>query len=106
MYIVHVFIHVKPDFCDAFIEETLANVRNSLGEPGIARFDFIRETERPDRFLLIEVYRTPEDAVRHKETEHYRRWRDAVAHMMEMPRSSVKFSNLSPGEKGWDCINP
>ena len=106
MYIVHVFIHVKPDCREAFIEATLANTRKSLREEGIARFDFIEQADDPARFVLVEVYRTPEDALKHKETVHYKIWRDAVAEMMAEPRSSIKFNNIAPGENGWEMQNP
>lgn len=46
-------------------------------------------------------YRSTEAAAQHKETEHYRVWRDAVADMMAIPRTSVKYSNLFPGDEGW-----
>ena len=104
MLIVHVFIHVKPDDIEAFKTATLENVRNSIQEPGIARFDFLQDAD-PSRFVLVEVYRTPEDAAKHKETAHYAARRDAVAPMMAEPRSSVKYTNIAPGEAGWDSIS-
>jgi quinol monooxygenase YgiN len=102
MFIVHVFIHVKPECVEDFKVATLANVRNSIREPGIARFDFIEQIDAPNHFVLVEVYRTPEDAAKHKETTHYMVWRDVVGHMMAEPRSSTKFANIEPNEGGWD----
>jgi autoinducer 2-degrading protein len=101
MHIVHVQIHVKPDQIGAFKAATLDNARNSVQEPGIARFDFIQDAGDPARFVLVEVYRTPEAAVRHKETAHYLTWRDAVAGMMAEPRTGVKYINLFPDDQGW-----
>lgn len=101
MYIVHVHVHVKPEFIDAFIQASLDNARNSLQEPGVARFDLIQESEDPTRFVLLEDYRTQEAAGRHKETDHYARWRDAVAGMMAEPRRGVKYLNLYPDDPGW-----
>jgi quinol monooxygenase YgiN len=101
MFIVHVFIHVKPEYIEDFKAATLANVRNSIQEPGIARFDFIAQADDPARFVLVEVYRTPEDAIKHKETAHYMVWRDTVEHMMAEPRSSIKYSNIAPEDVGW-----
>jgi autoinducer 2-degrading protein len=101
MFIVHVFIHVKPERLDEFRLETLSNVKNSLMELGIARFDFLEETDDPHRFMLVEVYRTPEDALQHKETVHYRAWRDRVAPMMASPRTSIKLANIHPDDAGW-----
>lgn len=102
MYIVHVYVHVKAEYLDKFIAATLKNARNSLMEPGIARFDVVQRQDEPARFVLVEVYRTAEDAAKHKETDHYAKWRDTVADMMAEPRAGIKFSNLFPDEKGWD----
>ncbi len=101
MHIVHVHIHVKPDQIEAFKTASLDNARNSVREPGIARFDFIQDAADASRFVLVEVYRTPEAAVRHKETAHYQTWRDTVASMMAEPRTGVKYINLFPDDQGW-----
>jgi quinol monooxygenase YgiN len=101
MFIVHVNVHVKPDRVDAFREATIENARNSIREPGIARFDVIQQQDDPTRFVLVEVYRTPNDAVLHKDTAHYARWRDTVADMMAEPRTSAKYANVFPDDQGW-----
>lgn len=101
MFIVHVFAHIKPDRVEAFRAATLENARNSVKEPGIARFDVIQQQDDPTRFVLVEVYRTPQDANKHKETAHYQKWRDAVADMMAEPRTSIKYTNVFPNEQGW-----
>ncbi|HEX8984061.1 MAG TPA: antibiotic biosynthesis monooxygenase [Bryobacteraceae bacterium] len=101
MLIVHVHVRVIPESVDAFREATMENARNSVREPGIARFDVIQQAGEPSRFVLVEVYRTPEAAAAHKETAHYKTWRDAVAPMMAEPRSSVKYENVFPGDSGW-----
>ncbi|MGQ9500937.1 MAG: putative quinol monooxygenase [Anaerolineae bacterium] len=101
MIIVHVHVHVKPEYVEAFKEATIQNARQSVQEPGIARFDVIQSTEDPTRFILVEVYRTPDDPARHKETNHYQVWRDTVAEMMAEPRTSVKYTNIYPDDQGW-----
>jgi (4S)-4-hydroxy-5-phosphonooxypentane-2,3-dione isomerase len=101
MFIVHVFVHVKPDQIEAFKAATLENARNSVQEPGIARFDMIQQLDDPARFVLVEVYRDQDAPARHKETQHYQTWRDTVAEMMAEPRSSIKFENLFPDDAGW-----
>jgi autoinducer 2-degrading protein len=101
MLIVHVFVHVKPDQVEAFEAATLENARNSIQEPGITRFDVIRQKDDPTRFILVEVYRAAEDPAKHKETAHYQKWRDTVAEMMTEPRTSIKYTNLFPDEQGW-----
>ena len=101
MYVVHVFVRVKEDSVDAFKIATLENARNSVQEPGIARFDVVQQFDDPTRFVLVEVYRTPEDPAEHKKTAHYKKWRETVADMMAEPRSSVKYSNVFPDDMGW-----
>ncbi len=101
MLIVHVHVHVKPEFVEAFRQATVENARNSVQEPGIARFDVIQQADDPTRFVLVECYRTADAPAQHKATAHYARWRDAVADMMAEPRTSVKFSNVFPDDTGW-----
>lgn len=101
MLSVHVHVQVKPGFAEAFLDATLENARQSVLEPGIARFDVCRSQEDPNRFLLVEVYRTPEAPARHKETAHYATWRDTVAPLMAEPRGSGKYETLFPEEEGW-----
>ncbi|MBN1803678.1 MAG: antibiotic biosynthesis monooxygenase [Sedimentisphaerales bacterium] len=102
MFIVHVFVHVKTDQIEAFRRASLENARNSVQEPGIARFDVIQQQDDPSRFVLVEIYRTAEDPAKHKETDHYKKWRDTVADMTAEPRTSIKYTNVFPDETGWD----
>ena len=101
MFIVHVFVHVKSDRVEDFKSATIENARNSLEEPGVARFDVIQQQNDPSRFVLVEVYRTTSDPARHKETPHYQKWRETVEEMMMAPRQSVKYQNIFPSEEGW-----
>jgi len=101
MLVVHVRVHVKTESVEAFKEATLENARNSVQEPGVARFDVIQQQDEPSRFVLVEVYRTPEDPAKHKETAHYQTWRETVAEMMAEPRQSVKYDNVFPDDQGW-----
>jgi quinol monooxygenase YgiN len=101
MLIVHVHVHVKPESVADFRQATIENARSSVQEPGIARFDVVQQQEDTTRFLLIEVYRTPDAAAAHKETPHYAKWRDAVAAMMAEPRQSVKYGAVFPDPQGW-----
>jgi (4S)-4-hydroxy-5-phosphonooxypentane-2,3-dione isomerase len=96
MLIVHVHIRVKPDQVEAFKAACIENSRNSLQEPGIARFDVLQQQDDPTRFLLVEVYRSAEAPAAHKQTAHYHEWAKAVADMMAVPRSSVKFDRVYP----------
>lgn len=98
-----VFVHVLvlPESVEAFKRATAENARHSLSEPGVARFDIVQEQDDPTRFVLVEAYRTAGAAAAHKETDHYKAWRDAVAPMMAEPRSSVRYANVFPESEDW-----
>jgi quinol monooxygenase YgiN len=101
LVIVQVSVHVKPDAVEAFRAATVDNARHSVKEPGVARFDVVQSVDDPTRFLLIEVYRSPQAQAAHKETAHYQRWRDAVAELMAEPRTSARYVDVFPDAQGW-----
>ena len=101
LFIVHVQARVRPDAVARFREATLANARASVREPGVVRFDVVQDRDDPTCFVLVEVYRTPAAVAAHKETEHYKTWRDAVADLMAEPRSSRKLVNVFPDDDGF-----
>ena len=101
MLVVHVFIHIKQEHIEAFKEACIENASRSNKEPGIARFDFIQQIDDPGRFVLVEVYRSNDAPAKHKETEHYKKWRDTVEDMMAEPRYSIKYENIYPEDDRW-----
>jgi len=101
LIVVHVHAHVKPDAVEAFRAATTANASASVREPGVARFDVIQSVEDPTRFVLVEVYRTPDAPGAHKATAHYARWRDTVADLMAEPRTAARYVNVFPDDGGW-----
>jgi len=102
MFIVHVYVHVKPDRVEDFRHATVENAAASLlRERGVARFAVCRQSDDPTRFVLVEAYRTEEATAKHKETDHYKKWKELVEPMMAEPRRSVKLSNIFPDDEGW-----
>lgn len=101
MLVALVYVHIKPEYQEAFKEATLENARNSVQEPGVARFDVIQQEDDPTRFVLVEVYRDAEAPARHKETAHYAKWRSVAEDMMAEPRSGVRYQSLFPADEGW-----
>jgi autoinducer 2-degrading protein len=101
MLIVHVHVHVLPEHIEAFREVTVENARNSINEPGIARFDVLQHSTDASRFILVEVYRNAEAPTAHKATAHYQLWRDRAAPMMAEPRTNEKYDNVFPVDQEW-----
>jgi len=101
LLVIQVACHVTPDRVAAFRDATLANARASVQEPGIARFDVLQDRDDPTLFVLTEIYRSADAPAAHKETEHYKTWRDTVADMMAVPRMSRKYVNVFPEDAGF-----
>jgi (4S)-4-hydroxy-5-phosphonooxypentane-2,3-dione isomerase len=101
MLIVHVHVRVKPESIEPFRAATVENAAKSIQEPGIARFDVVQDTSDPAQFILVEVYRSPQAPAEHKETAHYKKWRDTVAEFMAEPRTSKQYTNLFPLDESW-----
>jgi autoinducer 2-degrading protein len=97
MLVVCVYVHVKPEHREGFIEASLENAAQTIHEPGNLRFDVLQQGDDPNRFVLYEVYRDEAGADSHKQTPHYAKWRDTVAGWMAEPRRGVKYSPLFPG---------
>lgn len=96
MFVTTVMVHVKSDHIDDFIEQTLPNHEASIKEVGNLRFDILQSQEDPTRFLLYEAYASREAAAAHKETEHYKRWREQVAEWMADPRQGIVYNGIRP----------
>jgi len=96
MHVTLVHIRVKPDHLDAFIDATRRNHEASTREPGNRRFDVIRSIDEPDRFVLYEAYVDEAAAAAHKQTDHYRAWREVAEPMIAEPRRGVRYDGLFP----------
>jgi quinol monooxygenase YgiN len=101
MHIVLVNIHVKPEAIEDFKKATTENARNSIKEPGILQFTCLQQTEDPCLFTLLEVYRTPDAQLLHRETKHYQVWKDTVGDMQAEPRQGIKYKNIFPTDSDW-----
>lgn len=102
VFIVHVSIKVKEEHIAAFKEATIENAEKSLNETGVARFDVLQQQDDPTKFLLVEVYYTSEDQLKHRETEHFKKWRATITNLIAEPYQFIKYDNVFPHELGWD----
>ena len=96
MIVTCVYVNVKPDSLPDFINASLLNHRGSVEEPGNLRFDFVQQADDPCRFMFYEAYESEDAAKAHKDTVHYKEWRDTVADWMVKPRMGVKHTILYP----------
>ena len=85
MIIAEVTLKVKPDRINDFIKFTKDNVENSLKETGIRRFEFYKEKESKNIFVLFEIYESADDQIKHRETLHYKNWKANIMSVLEEP---------------------
>ncbi len=105
MLVALVHIRVKPEHIESFKKATLENARSSVQEPGVARFDVIQQENEPARFVLIEVFHSAQGQAAHRETAHYKTWRETVESMMAEPRIGVRYLSVFPEDKKWEYQN-
>lgn len=96
MQVTIVQVVVKPEHIDDFIQASQLNHTASVKEPGNRRFDVLQSSDDPTRFVLYEAYQDAAEAAKHKETEHYQRWRETVADWMAEPRQGIPYNGLFP----------
>ena len=99
MTISCVYVHVKTEDVNEFIEATKANHFESVKEPGNLRFDLLQQSDVASRFMIYEAYESEEAAAAHKNTAHYLKWRNAVKDMMAEPRHGVKYNIIEPQDR-------
>ena len=96
MVVTTVMIKVKEGYINEFIEATIKNHEKSVKEPGNMRFDFLQSVDDPASFMLYEAYDSEESAKAHKDTPHYKEWRDTVQEYMAEPRKGIKYRAIRP----------
>jgi (4S)-4-hydroxy-5-phosphonooxypentane-2,3-dione isomerase len=99
MIVTCVYVHVRPEVVDSFINATIENHNKSVKEPGNLRFDFIQQSDDPCSFMIYEAYESEEAAGSHKDTAHYLKWRDTVKDFMAEPRYGVRYNIIEPNDK-------
>jgi len=85
-------IDVKAERLSDFLRLVTAHQRLSRLEPGCFQFDVCRQGRC--EFLLYEVWKTQHDLKRHRTTEHYARWREAMPSIEFLPRVRTEYETL------------
>jgi autoinducer 2-degrading protein len=98
MYIVAVTIVVQPNKVEDFKRAILDNAKNTRLEVDNFRFDVCQAEDDSTRFMLYEVYRNKDALAKHQQTEHYLRWKNAVADWMAQPRQGAKYLPIFYGD--------
>lgn len=98
MIVTTVDVKVKKERIQDFINATIENHNNSIKEKGNLRFDVLQSLEDESAFTLYEAFASEDDAKAHKETAHYKQWRETVTDMMAEPRKGNPHKVIAPKE--------
>ena len=102
MFILHVNIDVKPECLETFLQEARDFGRESVKEPGCLRFDVIQQLDDPTKCMLLEVFRTDEDAEFHRTTPQYLRWLEIAPPLVVEPRIRIRYEPIVPEPAAWE----
>ncbi|MBN1500930.1 MAG: antibiotic biosynthesis monooxygenase [Spirochaetes bacterium] len=98
MIVTTVTIHVKKENVNDFIKASIENHRNSIKEPGNLRFDILQSIENETQFTYYEAYLNEEAVKQHKDTSHYKLWKETVEPWMEIPRTGKPHRVIAPAD--------
>jgi len=91
MHVVLVLVTVKPDLSEEFERALLHNARESVAhDPGCRRFD-VSQQEDPTRWVLYEVYESPDAHAVHRRSPHFLAY-DAVASRALVDKTVIRAS--------------
>lgn len=99
MIVTCVNVWVKKEHIEDFIKQSTKNHNGAVNEAGNLRFDLLQLADDPTQFMIYEAYESDEAAAAHKETPHYKEWKDTVAAWMDKPRQGIKYNIVCPADK-------
>jgi autoinducer 2-degrading protein len=86
MYVVLATAYPYPDRDAQFVAEMTRNAADSVAhESGCYRFDYMRRSDLPLCYVLIELYADRQAFEKHLETAHFLRWRDVSHDVLTKP---------------------
>jgi (4S)-4-hydroxy-5-phosphonooxypentane-2,3-dione isomerase len=92
MHIVLVLLTVKSELLQEFEQSLLHNARESVKkDPGCVRFDVSQQYDDPTRWVLHEVYDSPDAHAAHRQSPHFLAY-DAVATRALVDKTVIRAS--------------
>ena len=92
MHVVLVLVTVKPELLGEFERSLLQNARESVQrDPGCVQFDVSQEYDDATRWVLYEVYESPEAHATHRQSAHFLAY-DAVASRAVVDKTVIRAS--------------
>jgi quinol monooxygenase YgiN len=92
MHVVLVLVTVRQELLQEFEQSLLHNARESVAhDPGCLRFDVSQAQDDPTRWVLHEVYDSPDAHAAHRRSPHFLAY-DAVASRALVDKTVIRAS--------------
>jgi autoinducer 2-degrading protein len=92
MHVVLVLLTIRPELREEFAAALLHNARESVArDPGCVRFDVSQQQDDAAKWILYEVYDTPDAHAAHRTSPHFLAY-DAVAGRAVIDKVVIKAS--------------
>ena len=88
-------MQVKEDCIEQYKQVASENAECSRQEPGVVMFDVLQDQKDPTRFVLNEIYKSPADQQAHRETAHFKRFKERVTPLLVEPYVPAMYYFIS-----------
>ena len=73
-FVLAVMIRIKPENVDRFMEQVIANARESRKEPGCRQFEVLVDKADRTKVVLFEIYDDDKAFETHQQTPHFKKY--------------------------------
>lgn len=94
MYALTVTVEVNADQIDAFMAETMTQIRSTRQEPGNIYYEVLQSEEDRSLFIIFETYQSPDAFALHRTAPHCIRWKAITEPMLRQPRTVIRGTLL------------
>ena len=101
MHIVLVRLTIRPEFAEEFERALVHNAKESVAkDPGCLRFDVSQEYDDPSKWILYEIYDTPDAHAAHRQAPHFLAFADVMARaVLERTAIKARSRHLTEGSR-------
>ncbi|RST16602.1 antibiotic biosynthesis monooxygenase [Streptomyces sp. WAC05374] len=102
MIFIAVRFTVRPEYSDRWLTLVDDFTRATRAEPGNLFYDWSRDVDDPDRFVLLEAFADAEAGAAHVGSDHFRAGLEAMAGAIA---TTPEIINVDlPDRRGWDAM--
>ncbi|MBT2444050.1 antibiotic biosynthesis monooxygenase [Streptomyces sp. ISL-36] len=101
MIFIAVRFTARPDRADAWLDLVADFTRATREEPGNLFFDWSRDVDDPNRFVLLEAFADAEAGAAHVASDHFRAGLDVMAGAIA---TTPEIINVEVPQHGWGAM--